>query len=162
VPKRTVSRAESLRDEVASCLEAARDSASSSTTNRFGPILRCFCDFSDSVGDRKLAEVSLATVVDFVGSRLVSGLPARVATQHNRRAALRFLFRVARRHGYVRADPTVDLVLPARSALPTRPLDDSEIELCRDVASWTTSRVAAAWALAEATARGRDRPGSAT
>jgi hypothetical protein len=75
---------------------------------------------------------------------------------HNRRSALRLLFRVARRLGLVDGDPTLDLVLPPKSSLPTRPLDDEEVELCRDIASWTSPRVAIAWALGETTARGAE------
>ena len=36
----------------------------------------------------------------------------------------------------------------------TRLLADDELQLCRDIAWWISSRVAACWALAEATARG--------
>jgi integrase/recombinase XerC len=35
-------------------------------------------------------------------------------------------------------------------------LDEEEVELCRDVALWTSSRVEVAWALGEATARGAE------
>ena len=112
--------------------------------------------FFEARGVTLLVEVSPDDAAGFVASRLTSGLPASVATQHNRRAALRRLFRVARRHGYVGVDPTVDVVLPPKSNLPTRPLDDLEIDLCRDVAWWMPSRVAAAWALAEATGRGAE------
>ena len=52
-------------------------------------------------------------------------------------------------------DPTLDLVLPPRSPLSTRPLSDEEVALCRSHAYWSLSdnRRASAWALAEATCR---------
>jgi integrase/recombinase XerC len=103
-----------------------------------------------------LADVRPVDAGEFVMSRLDSGLPASVAVLHNRRSALRLLFRIARRLGLVDGDPTLDLKLPPKSSLPSRPLDDDEIELCRDVAEWTSARVAVAWALAEATARGAE------
>jgi site-specific recombinase XerC len=103
-----------------------------------------------------LAEVQPDDASDFVRSRLESGLPASVAVLHNRRAALRLLFRVARRLELAESDPTLDLRLPPKSSAATRPLDDDEIELCRDVAQWASARVAIAWALAEATARGAE------
>ena len=56
--------------------------------------------------------------------------------------------------------PTLDLVLPARSSLHTRPLTDDEVTLCRSfsVSSLTETRRPAAWALAEATARTSEIP----
>lgn len=122
------------------------------------PILERAMLFFKSIGIDRLEEVAPAAAAAFVRSRLTSGLVTSAATQHNRRTALRFLFRVARRNGFVGLDPTVDLVLPARLSLPTRPLADAEIELCRDVAWWSSCRAAAAWALAEATARGAEIP----
>ena len=52
-------------------------------------------------------------------------------------------------------DPTLDLVLPARSSLAARPLADDEIALGRSFSVKTLgeTRQPAAWALAEATAR---------
>ena len=79
---------------------------------------------------------------------------------HWRRTALRLLFKTARRKGLVDGDPTLDLDLPARSSLGTRPLTDDEVLLCRSVAQWSLagSRRSAAWALAEATCRSSELP----
>ncbi len=79
---------------------------------------------------------------------------------HLRRSALRLYFRTARQLGLCSGDPTLDLVLPARSSLHMRPLTDDEVALCRSfsVSSLTETRRPAAWALAEATARTSEIP----
>jgi integrase/recombinase XerC len=79
---------------------------------------------------------------------------------HLRRAVLRFVFRQARGLGLVDHDPCVDLVLPPRSNLAARPLTDDEIAVCRSfsLTSLTNTRMPAAWALAEATARTAEMP----
>jgi integrase/recombinase XerC len=83
-----------------------------------------------------------------------------VATRHLRRSAVRLLYRLARRHGLADHDPSLDLDLPPRSSLPTRPLTDDEIHLCRSfsLSTLTESRQPAAWALAEATASSSEIP----
>ena len=144
----------SLRDVVALCSEYA--AATPASIARTLPVIERAVSFFESTGLSRLEEVSAADVSMFVSSRLTSGLAASLPTQHNRRTALRFVYRAARRNGFEGADPTADIVLPPRSPLPTRPLDDAEVELCRDVAWWSSSRTAAAWALAEATARGSE------
>jgi integrase/recombinase XerC len=74
---------------------------------------------------------------------------------HLRRSVVRLAFRTARDLGLAFIDPTLDLVLPARTSLSARPLTDEEVALCRSAAlsSFTESRRPAAWALAEASAR---------
>jgi integrase/recombinase XerC len=101
-----------------------------------------------------LREVTTEVAADFVGARLETGQRPTLATQYNRRAALRMLYASARRLGLADSDPTLDLALPPVDSTAARPLTDDEVERCRDVAQWSTSQVAAAWALAEATARG--------
>ena len=83
-----------------------------------------------------------------------------VATSHLRRSAVRLLFRVLRQASVVDHDPTLDLVLPARSSLAARPLTDDEIALGRSFSSANSgeTRQPAAWALAEATARTSELP----
>ncbi len=83
-----------------------------------------------------------------------------VATSHLRRSAVRLLFRVLRQASVVDHDPTLDVVLPARSSLAARPLTDDEIALGRSFSSKTLgeTRQPAAWALAEATARTSELP----
>jgi integrase/recombinase XerC len=73
---------------------------------------------------------------------------------------LRLLFRAARQAGLADGDPTLDIRLPPRSSLGTRPLTDDEVSLCRSVAQWSLngSRRAAVWALAEATCRSSELP----
>ena len=79
---------------------------------------------------------------------------------HLRRSVLRLLFRAGRGLGLVDGDPTLDVVLPRRSSLRARPLDPVEVALCRSAAlpSLTGTRLAAAWGLAEATARTSELP----
>ncbi|HZJ49386.1 MAG TPA: integrase, partial [Actinomycetota bacterium] len=83
-----------------------------------------------------------------------------MATMHLRRSALRLYFCTARQLGICSGDPTLDLVLPARSSLHMRPLTDDEVALCRSfsISSLTETRRQAAWALAEATARTSEIP----
>jgi site-specific recombinase XerC len=109
-------------------------------------------------GSVALADVSHEQVEAFVLAPVntIDGLrEPSVATAHLRRSGVRLLFRVLRTMGRVEGDPTLDLVLPARSSLPARPLSDDEIVVCRSFASRTVTetRQPAAWALAEATAR---------
>ena len=79
---------------------------------------------------------------------------------HSRRTALRTFFRSARQLGLLEGDPSVDVVLPVKSALLTRPLTDDEVGLCRSCAltSLSETRRPAAWALAEATVRTAELP----
>lgn len=143
-----------LRASMEHCLAAA--GLGVTTAARIRPTAERAIAFMEQAGAPSLTDVSAEHARDFVVSRLNSGLPAALATQHNRRAVLRLIFRVARRFDPVLGDPTLDLWLPGATSLPTRPLDDDEVELCRDVAWWASSRIAAAWALAEASARGAE------
>ncbi len=79
---------------------------------------------------------------------------------HLRRSALRLFFRFAREAQAIGDDPTLDLVLPPRSLLHTRPLGDDEVALGRSFSlhSLAATRHPAAWALAEATARTSELP----
>lgn len=136
------------------CLQSGE--IADAAVRRVEPTLQRAIGFFELRGLSGLGGVRPAHASDFIHSRLDSGLPASIAVLHNRRAALRLLFRVARRLEFVESDPTLDLGLPPKSSVGSRPLDDEEVELCRDVAHWTSSRVAVAWALAEATARGAE------
>ena len=98
------------------------------------------------------AEIAAAFVrVESLGTAAHPSVPLL----HLRRSALRLLFRSLREAGMTVGDPTLDLVLPPRSPLATRPLADDEVVLCRGHALWSLSdlRRASAWALAEATCR---------
>jgi integrase/recombinase XerC len=77
--------------------------------------------------------------------------PAQLPTLHNRRAALRQLYRTARSLGLAAGDPTQDLVLPVRQYNGLRALLDEERPSCRAASietPWETAQPAA-WALAE-------------
>ncbi len=84
-----------------------------------------------------------------------------ISTMHFRRSAVRLLFREARRAGLSDGDPTLDLTLPPRSPFGLRPLTDEEVAICRSSAlgSLSETRLPAAFALAEVTARTSEVPG---
>lgn len=99
----------------------------------------------------------------FVNALLSSDTGSRqaaLATMHLRRASLRLLFRTARDLGIFEGDPTLDLSLPPRFSLGARALTDEEVALCRSfsLSSLRETRLPAAWALAEATARTAEIP----
>lgn len=136
-------------------------SASRVQWERTSGILDRFVGFAgNAFGVEDFADVDAEIAGAFVRAALPSGAAPSVSTMHWRRTALRLLFRTAREAGLVAGDPTLDLILPPRSSLSTRPLTDDEVALCRSVAQWslTGSRRAAAWALAEATCRSSELP----
>ena len=141
-----------LAAAVARCLSEAPVSPASAA--RIEPTLAAFVRYAQASGFGQLQQVTAEVAGDFLAARLTSGLRPTLATQYNRRTALRLLFAWARRLGLADGDPTLDLVLPPANSASTRPLTDDEVERCRDVAQWSSAQVAAAWALAEATARG--------
>jgi integrase/recombinase XerC len=129
---------------------------STGQAKRVGLILERFVAFTSlgfNVGT--IDAVTPAIAGAFVSAAGPGGNAPTIALMHLRRTALRLLFRSARSGGVDVGDPTLDLVLPPRSPLSTRPLTDDEVVLCRSHAFWslTDSRRAAAWALAEATCR---------
>jgi integrase len=129
---------------------------SSDSIERLTQLMTHFASFAERGFD--IAEASLVTGLvaeGFVKARSASGSRPAVATMHVRRSALRLLYSEGRRLGLVHHDPTLDLALPPRSSLATRPLTDDEVALCRSysVRTLTETRQPAAWALAEATAR---------
>jgi integrase/recombinase XerC len=100
-------------------------------------------------------EVTVAIAAQFVSAGDRYGGAPTTSLQHFRRSALRLLYRAPRCSGAAVGDPTLDLQLPPRSPLSTRPLTDEEVLLCRAASSWSLNdtRRAAAWACAEATGR---------
>lgn len=137
------------------------DSVASAQWERTSTILDRFGRFAvDGCGLAELGQVTAEAARAFVTAPTSEGAASSVSTMHWRRTALRLLFRAARREGLTDGDPTLDLKLPARSSLRTRPLTDDEVTLCRSVAHWSLagSRRAAAWALAEATCRSSELP----
>jgi len=114
-------------------------------------------------GLRSVTDIAEEHVEAFVFAPSLIGSERRrpsVATMHLRRSALRLYFRTARQLGLCAGDPTLDVVLSARSSLHLRPFTDDEVALCRSfsVSSHTETRRPAAWALAEATARTSEMP----
>ncbi len=128
---------------------------------RTSAIIDRFCLFASSGhGVRSLNQVTPGVAEGFVRSTTGAGDGPSISTMHWRRIALRLLFRAARQAGLVDGDPSLDVELPPRSSLGTRPVTDDEVALCRSVAQWSLngSRRAAVWALAEATCRSSELP----
>jgi integrase len=135
---------------------AAGDALSPQGFRRIVELFDRFANFAAlGHGVTHFDEVTPGLARAFVDAPGVHGAAPSLATRHLRRSAIRLLFRVARRLGLATQDPMLDLHLPPRSLSTTRPLTDEEVALCRTAAlhSLTSTRLAAAWALAEATAR---------
>lgn len=137
------------------------DSAlSSQSASRMTELVCRFVRFAKHThGCNCLDVVDERITTEFISAPGRSGSPS-LATQHLRRSAVRLLFRTARQLGLVDGDPTLDLVLPPRSGLRARPLDSVEVGVCRSFSQHTLieTRLPAAWALAEATARTSELP----
>jgi integrase len=139
----------------------ADNSPSQSQWERTGTILDRFARFAlNGFGATSLAEIQPEIARSFIDATTALGTAPSVSTRHWRRTALRLVFRSARHAGLVDGDPTLDVALPPRSSLGTRPLTDDEVALCRSAAQWSLagSRRAATWALAEATCRSSELP----
>lgn len=121
---------------------------------RLADLLQAFATWCSRHRISALEEVSPSVAERFLSSPTLDGDVPALATQHLRRSAVRLFFRLARRLELSSSDPTLDLCLPARSSLTLRPLTDDEVALCRScsLASLTSTRASAAWALAETTA----------
>lgn len=127
---------------------------------RFDELTRRFETFAGKgFGIEHVDEVTAEIVEQFVRAKGNTGEPA-LATMHIRRAAIRMLFRIARLEFGCEGDPTLDLVLPPRTVLSTRPLEEDEVVLGRSYSQKTfaATRQPAAWALGEATATTSEMP----
>ena len=84
------------------------DPGSLRTVARIAPVVDHFARFT-RLGSKvvRLGDVTTEVATGFVRSRLGSGLPASVATMHDRRSTLRLLFRIARRLDLAAGDPTL-------------------------------------------------------
>jgi integrase/recombinase XerC len=84
-------------------------------------------------GDELCVDLHSEGVADFteLRVRLQEVDAGRVATMHNRRAALRAFYRTARRLRLTLDDPTTDIDVPARQSSARRPLSDDEAALVR-------------------------------
>jgi integrase len=141
-------------EAVVSSLGSAGQIVGSTLNNRTAR-MRWFAAFLEAQGVQDLDEVTPAQVVDFVDSRRGSGARATLSERHSRRAAVRMLYKEAGRLGLAKTNPALDLDLPPRQPIRTRPLLDSEIEIGRSYAlrSVKDLRRSVAWALSEATGR---------
>ncbi len=138
-------------------IDALRSSETLSVQSqpRVVDLVERFCRFCQRAFQiDSFSEVSASEAASFIRTSTSGGEPAP-ATMHLRRSALRMAFRTARELGLAESDPTLDLVLPARSPLKTRALSDEEVALCRGASlqTLTSTRLSAAWALAESSAR---------
>src|SRR5947209_3463754 len=125
------------------------------SAHRLLQLMSRFASFAETSGVDDAATIAPDLVEGFVRARSRSLQVPSPATMHLRRSAVRLLFQEGRRLGSVSSDPTLDLLLPPRTNLRTRPLTDEEMLVCRSACLRTLSetRQPAAWALAEATAR---------
>jgi hypothetical protein len=130
------------------------------TKQRFDELTGRFEAFAlKGFGIEFIEEITPDIVDRFIRAKGNTGEPA-VATMHVRHAALRMLFRIARLEFGFDRDPAMDLVLPPRTVLTTRPLEEDEIVICRSFSQskFDSTRQPAAWALGEATAITAEMP----
>ncbi|SKG85708.1 site-specific tyrosine recombinase XerC [Mycobacteroides abscessus subsp. bolletii] len=105
------------------------------TANKFGQLAVRFQGFSAAHGIVTVSGVDGDLVSRFVTAqgrtRYGAVSRAAVATMHNRRSAIRALFRTARELGLAIDDPTAAIYLPDRMDSTRRPITDSEAGLIR-------------------------------
>ena len=148
-------------DDLRGTVDAAVDGllaqwVSTAQAERVATILGSFIRFCErGHGLTNLTQVSPTIAAAFITAPNPDGSVPSTSLAHLRRSALRLLFRSARHLGQAAGDPTLDVALPPRAQVATRPLSDEEVSLCRAAAAWSLNdrRRAAAWALAEATCR---------
>lgn len=142
---------------VGSHLGSTRDLREQSTARLLAEIGR-FALRLDATGVEFLEQITPNDCVDFIDQAVPTRgggwVEPSTSTRHLRRGAIRLLFGTARALQLASGDPTLDITLPPRNALSTRPLDDAEEALGRVWARPTLAgtRHAAAWALGQATA----------
>jgi integrase/recombinase XerC len=141
---------------------ARQGSLAPDTQVRTFGLMRRFVIFARrAYGVELLDKVASEHVASFVNAATTQGSKRpSVATTRLRRWTVRVLFRTARELGLSVADPTLDVHLPARTNHAPRPLSDPEVERCRaaSLLDLTSTRLAVAWALGEATARTAEIP----
>jgi integrase/recombinase XerC len=122
---------------------------------RVADLIRGFASFLETSGVEASGDITAAHASAFVRALTRSKTEPSIATMHLRRTALRIFFREAKAFGVVPVDLTTSVPLPPRSYRGLRALTDGEIERCRSFAEHMKgeTRYAAAWALAEASAR---------
>jgi site-specific recombinase XerD len=145
-------------ETIIASLSSARDLGSGTLANRTAR-MRWFASFAQEQGVWHLEAVRRGHVNAFVGARRASGEKATLSERHSRLAAVRLLYREARRLGLALIDPTLDIELPPRGPTSARPLTDAEVEFGRSYAvRKSDTRPAVCWALAEATTRTSEIP----
>jgi integrase len=147
-------------EEVASLLTDVPN-LSEQSEDRLGVTLIRFASFAERrFGVSTMDDLTPDVVRAFVSAPPSGADAPSLSTMHFRRSAVRLLFREARRAGLADGDPTLDLAIPPRSSLGLRPLTDDEVALCRSSAgrSLSETRLPAAFAFAEATARTSELP----
>jgi integrase/recombinase XerC len=142
-------------DAVAAFL-ASDESVTEQSFERLVELMGRFSSFVENgCGVSDLRDVSASFVSQFVNAPTRAGGRPSHSTRHLRRCAVRLLFRTAREMGLADTDPTLDMRLEARRPSGARPLTEEEIGRCRlsAVATLESTRLPAAWALAEAGVR---------
>jgi site-specific recombinase XerC len=122
---------------------------------RVTELIRGFARFLGAAGVADLASIQPRHADAFVRSLTRSGTEPSLATMHLRRSAIRIFFREAKGLHLLDYDPSTNIALPKRAYRDLRPLTDSQIARCRSFAAGVAgdSMFAAAWTLAEASAR---------
>jgi integrase len=148
---------EAIRDVVAEWAHAAdRGLMSPQTLDKFALLAERFGRYARAHAVTDLRSIDARMAGDFIASpgrsRHGAIADSAVATQHLRRSVLRLLFRTARGLDLADTDPTLDLMLPARTPATTRPLTADEAVLVRRFAESRLQRTrhAATTALADA------------
>lgn len=155
---RTVTSA--IPEEIERCVAELTIHVSPITLERWTPVYARLDRFVVSLGCQHLNDVTPAHLSSFLRARLPTGRPAAASTIHNRRTAVRTLFKAARQLGLADGDPSLDAQLPVKTTRAARPLTDDEVDRARNASRWslTSRRFATAWALAETSARVSELP----
>lgn len=137
------------------------DQRTDQTVTRMGEIVVRFARRLRATGIDTIDRIDTDACAGFIDAPSHTGDQPANATRHFRRVTLRALFRTGRAIGVLHTDPTLDLALPPRSSLASRPLTDDEVMLCRTAAFPMRApdlKRPTAWALAEATAATSEIP----
>lgn len=136
---------------------AADGTFTPATIEKCGEAVARFCRRLHHQGLIGPAEITAAHCRGFIDATTSGGQRPELTTRHSRRSALRMFFRTLRDLGYDLGDPSLDLVLPARTERAARPLSDLEVTLGRassrlGEAGGRSLHRAVCWALGETTA----------
>lgn len=130
-----------------------------STRQRLGGVLAHAIARAERLGISSWDEFDPVVATKFVHAMTTEGNAPSISTQHLRRSTVRLSFSTLRALGLATSDPTLDLVLPARSQLAARMMTDDEIALLRMYAATDReSRQPIVLALTEATSTTSETP----